>query len=143
MPTERPRLSLTLSDNLAWQLRRLSELTGTSQSALITSMLEGSDRFLWRLITTLEAAEEAKQRIPRHVSNLMAEAQGVIESKFGLVESLDRVQEGTGNLRSLTGAKRGPASRGNGRPSETPNPLSNRGGRSKPKQDKKSMESRG
>ncbi len=143
MPTERPRLSLTLSDNLAWQLRRLSELTGTSQSALITSMLEGSDRFLWRLITTLEAAEEARERIPGHVTNLMAEAQGVIEAKFGLVESLDRVQEGTGNLRSLKAAKRGPAPGGVGRPSATSPTLSNRGVRSNTKQAKKPMESRG
>jgi hypothetical protein len=143
MPTTKRRISLTLSDNLAWQLHRLSELTGNSQSGIITSMLEGSDRFLWRLITTLEAAEEARARIPGHVTNLMAEAQGLIEAKFGLVESLDRVQEGTDNQRSLKAAKRGPAPGGDGRPSATQPTLSNRGGRSKPKQAKNPMESRG
>jgi hypothetical protein len=139
MPTERPRLSLTLNEHLAWQLRRLSELTGTSQSALITSMLEGSDHFLWRLITTLEAAQEARDRIPGHVSNLMAEAQGKIEAKFGLVDVLDKAQK---RAERSGGEKAAPAT--SQRPSAAgPNPLSNRGVRSKAKKAKKPTESRG
>lgn len=135
MPTKNPRLSLTLSEDLAWQLRRLSELTGTSQSALITSMLEGSNHFLWRLIATLEAAQEAKERIPGHVANLMKEAQGRIEEKFGLTEVLDRAQA----------EKPRSAGRAGGRQHATAAsaPLSNRGGRSKAKEAKKPTESRG
>ena len=137
MPTQNPRLSLTLTPDLAWQLRRLSELTGTSQSSLITSMLEGSNHFLWRLITTLEAAEEAKGRIPGHVANLMNEAQQRIEEKFGLTEVLDQAQAAA-RPRS---AGRGPALRGRNphaaaSAGESTTPLSNRGVRSNGKTDR-------
>lgn len=137
MPTQNPRLSLTLSPDLAWQLRRLSELTGTSQSGLITSMLEGSNHFLWRLITTLEAAQEAKGRIPGHVANLMNEAQTRIEDKFGLRDVLDQAQARAEKPRS--------AGKSAGRQHATASvtPLSNRGVRSKAKEAEKPMESRG
>lgn len=139
MPTQNPRLSLTLTPDLAWQLRRLSELTGTSQSALITSMLEGSNHFLWRLITTLEAAEEARGRIPGHVANLMNEAQQRIEEKFGLTEVLDQAQAHAarstrnGTTAAVTAE----------RPAAVATPLSNRGVRSRAKSPKSSAESRG
>jgi hypothetical protein len=135
MPTQNPRLSLTLTPDLAWQLRRLSELTGTSQSSLITSMLEGSNHFLWRLITTLEAAEEAKGRIPGHVANLMNEAQQRIEEKFGLTEVLDKAQS--------TRRTAGDVEAATGRPAAAAAPLSNRGVRLKAKEAKKPTESRG
>lgn len=138
MPTQNPRLSLTLSPDLAWQLRRLSELTGNSQSSLITSMLEGSNHFLWRLISTLEAAEEAKGRIPGHVANLMNEAQQRIEQKFGLTEVLDRAQAAAEKPRSAGTARRPHAAA-----AAASAPLSNRGGRSNAKEAEKPMQSRG
>ena len=59
MPAKNPRLTITLQPVLAAQLRRLSELTGNSQSALIAELLEGSEPIFTRMIQVLEAAEQA------------------------------------------------------------------------------------
>lgn len=139
MPTKNPRLTITLSEDLAWQLRKLSELTGQSQSGLISSLLEGSNKVLWRIIAVLEKAEEAKRSMPGHVTGLMREAQGRIESKLGLVRVLDEAQARSAARRPTSAAAGSPAAAADRR---SP-PLSNRGGRSKPKRTKSSRESRG
>ena len=56
MATKNPRLTITLQPSLAAQLRRLSELTGNSQSSLIAELLEGSGPVFDRMIKVMEAA---------------------------------------------------------------------------------------
>ena len=60
MPAKNPRLTITLQPTLAAQLRKLSELTGNSQSSLIGDLLEGSGPVFDRMIKVMEAAKTAK-----------------------------------------------------------------------------------
>lgn len=96
MPTLNPRLTITLEPTLAAQLRRLSELTGNSQSKLISEMLEGSTEVFSRLIRVLEAAEVAKGSIKGKAAEDMKHAQQRMEAQFGLL--MDDWDQGTGAL---------------------------------------------
>lgn len=90
MPAKNPRLTITLAPTLGAQLRRLSELTGNSQSALIADLLEGSSPVFERLIKTLEAAELAKDKIKGKAADDMRVAQAKLEGQMGLMlESFD------------------------------------------------------
>lgn len=92
MPTKNPRLTITLEPMLAAQLRRLSELTGNSQSKLLAEMLEGATVIFERLISVLEAAERAKQSLHGKVAQDMGDAQQRIEKQLGLMlEDFDQV----------------------------------------------------
>jgi predicted transcriptional regulator len=142
MPTKNPRLTITLNDELAWQLRKLSELTGQSQSRLIASLLEGSDKVLWRIITVLEGAEKAKRSLPGHVTGVMREAQERIESRLGIVATLDEAQASYSKTKS-TRRTAGDGEPATGRPAAAAAPLSNRGVRWKAEKPKKSTGSRG
>lgn len=85
MPAKNPRLTITLQPSLSAQLRRLSELTGNSQSALISELLEGSGPTFDRLIQVLEAAQKAKDALKGGVSREMEDAQQRVEQQLGLV----------------------------------------------------------
>lgn len=84
MPTKNPRLTITISPSLAAQLRRMSELTGNSQSALIVELLEGSGPVFDRLIKTLEAATAARSSITGAIGNSLDAAQVKLEKQLGL-----------------------------------------------------------
>ena len=96
MPTKNPRLTLTLSPSLAAQLRRMSELTGNSQAALISELLEGNDKVFARLIQVLEAAQSAKGDMVAKFSQDMDSAQAKIEAQLGL--ALEAIEEPTRSL---------------------------------------------
>jgi len=85
MPTLKPRLSLTLDPLLAAQLSRLSELTGNSQSKIITEILEGSTEVFARLIQMLEAAQAATAEVKGKVGRDMKAAQLRMERQLGLM----------------------------------------------------------
>lgn len=133
MPTKKPRLTITITESLAWQLQQLSRLTGQSQGGLIASLLEGSDLVLQRLIVVLEAAQEAKEAIPGRLAFDMREAQERIEQRLSLVKTVDQIVK----------RRAGRVSAAGGSPRAQLNPLSNRGGRSEAGTAKTSMKSRG
>lgn len=148
MPTKNPRLTITLEPTLAAQLRRLSELTGNSQSKLLAEMLEGSTVVFERLIAVLEAANLAKASIVGNVGKDMHDAQQRVEQQLGLIlDDFDRVtlplladveKIPRRAARTTTGSEaRG---RTGGAPRSTP--LSNRGVRSTPKTPKKPTRTR-
>jgi hypothetical protein len=144
MPTKNPRLTITIEPTLSAQLRRLSELTGNSQSKLIAEMLEGSGAIFERLILVLEAAKTAKESIRGKVAEDIGDAQARIENQLGLI--LEDFDQTTAPL--LQGAeaitrraRKGSAGVGAARPHTPPTaaaalpgasvtPLSNRGVRS-------------
>lgn len=145
MPTQNPRLTITLEPLLAAQLRRLSQLTGNSQSKLIAEMLEGSTPVFDRLIRVLEAAEQAKGSIRGKVAGDMAEAQDRVERQLGLVLEdfeavtaplLERVEQVSRRARPGAGGTGLPARRRVAAPGDL-TPISNRGVRSDPKARKK------
>lgn len=94
MPTNNPRLTITLQPTLSAQLRTLSGLTGNSQSALIADLLEGSSPIFDRMITVLQAAEDAKLSMRGSVGADLKSASDQLEKQLGLtLEAIDRVAE--------------------------------------------------
>lgn len=147
MSTTKPRITITLEPVTALQLKRISELTGNSQSAMVSEVLEQAVPVFDRLIKVLEAAELAKQSAAaaqrsvkvRSVGDLDA-AQRRIERQLGLV--LDDFDDSTAPLLAeleevQRRARKGALRAGKGAaPEAVLTPLSNRGVRSTQKHDK-------
>jgi hypothetical protein len=96
MPTSNPRITITLQPRLAAQFRRLSELTGDSQSKLINGVLESSADTWDSMISIFEAASKAKEELPGVASVDIRRAQKQIEAQLGLV--LDDAEKVAGDL---------------------------------------------
>ena len=158
MSTTKPRITITLEPVTALQLKRISELTGNSQSSMVSEVLEQATPVFERLIKILEAAESAKQSAEaaqqsiaiQSVGNL-ALAQRRVERQFGL--ALDDFDEASAPLlaeleevkrrgrKALRDARPG-GSRG-GPSGAVSTPLSNRGVRSTQKHDKTIAQNKG
>ena len=140
MPAKNPRLTITLEPSLAAQLRKLSELTGNSQSSLIGELLEGSGPVFDRMIQVLEAAKTAKESMRGKLADDMEQAQAKMEGALGVV--LEGFDQFTGSLLDEAEAvtrrarRKGPASGARapagGLGAAAPTPISNRGVRSDP-----------
>ena len=139
-----------MQPSLAAQLRKLSELTGNSQSALIADLLEGTGPVFDRMIQVLEAAKTAKESMRGKLADDMEHAQSKMEGALGLV--LEGFDEITGSLldeaeavtrrarrKGPAGAARAPAG---GLGAAAPTPISNRGVRYDPKATKNIAQSR-
>ena len=156
MATKNPRITITVQPSLHAQLRRLSELTGNSQSSLVGELLDGAGPTLERVIKVLEIAQTAKDSIKGKLAAEMDAAQAKVEAQLGLAleayedmatplldmaESIDRRsrRRTQGRMRSTAHAA-GDGSAGKGAPPRgersparaLPTPLSNRGVRSDP-----------
>ena len=146
MPAKNPRLTITLKPSLAAQLRKLSELTGNSQSALIGDLLDGSGPVFDRMIQVLEAAKTAQQAIKGKLVEDMDAAQTRMEDLLGIaLEDFDNL-----TLPLLDDAeavkRRARRTAGGATAQRTPRsatPLSNRGVRSDPKTVKKETKTKG
>lgn len=133
MPAKNPRLTITLQPSLAAQLRKLSELTGNSQSGLIGELLEGSGPVFDRLIQVLEAAETAKESMRGRLTEDMQAAHAKVESALGMVfEGFDDITTSMlDEAEAVT--RRGVGKRSAARPgAAAPTPISNRGVRLDP-----------
>ena len=62
MPSRKPRIALTVPDDINATLDRLSELTGTVKTKLILEMLEEYTPILERAITALESIQADKEK---------------------------------------------------------------------------------
>lgn len=62
MPSRKPRIALTVPDDINATLDRLSELTGTVKTKLIIEMLEEYTPILERAITALESIQSDKEK---------------------------------------------------------------------------------
>lgn len=155
MPTKNPRLTITLQPSLAAQLRRLSELTGNSQSALISELLSGSGGVFDKMILLLEAAQKAKDSIKGRMAPELDAAQEKMQLALGLAlegfddlsaSFLDEAEQvsrrsrkrvpgrASGTVRAAGSAGEGAPPRGEGDSARrAATPLSNRGVRSDPK----------
>ena len=150
MPTSNPRITITLPPATHAQLRRLSELTGNSQSALVADLLETSAPIFERTIRVLEAANDAKVELRGKLAADLASAQERLEKQLGLV--LETVDEGAlaPLLKEAEAVKRrarrarasGSAAAAPTRKPEVSTPPSNRGVRSPAKTGKKSKPTR-
>jgi hypothetical protein len=149
MPATNPRLTITLKPTTSAQLRRLSELTGNSQSALIAELLEGSEQVFDRLITLLQAATDAKASLTDQMVAELEQTQTKLEGQMGLalnawdagakpiLDAAESIQR-RGRRRGRGGDAQRPAAVA----AQVPTPPSNRGVRSGPKQAKKPTRTR-
>ena len=96
MPTVNPRVQVTLKPSLHAVIRRLSEATGNSMSALISEFLEPNEAVFERMVTIIEAAATARDEVKNKIAANMASIQTDIESKLGL--SLDLFENATADL---------------------------------------------
>ncbi|ENW32484.1 hypothetical protein, partial [Acinetobacter lwoffii] len=64
MPSRKPRVALTVPDDINSTLDRLSDLTGTPKTKLIIDMLEEYTPILERAITALESIQADKEKAP-------------------------------------------------------------------------------
>lgn len=141
MSTTKPRITITLEPVTALQLKRISELTGSSQSALVSEVLEQSQEIFARLLVVLEAAEQArlsaeaaKRSIRKESVKNLDDAQRRIEKQMGIV--LDLFEGGTAPLLkdlekvSRRGGRKVHERESRARSDGLSTPLSNRGVRS-------------
>lgn len=151
MPAKNPRLTITLQPPLAAQLRRLSELTGNSQSSIISDLLEGTGSVFDRMIQILEAAKKAKDSIRGKLAGDLEQAQSKMEDGLGLaMEGLTQFLDSDAEKAKV--ASRGGRVGGGGtstaaRPARgaivaESTPISNRGVRLDPKATKKIAQNR-
>lgn len=150
MPAKNPRLTITLQPTLAAQLRKLSELTGNSQSSLIGELLEGSGPVFDRMIQVMEAAKTAKESMRGRIAGDIEQAQARLEEGLGM--ALEGFDQWTGSLLDEAEAvtrrarRKGPASGARapagGLGAAAPTPISNRGVRYDPKATKDIAQSR-
>lgn len=85
MPAKHPRLTITMQPTLHAIFRRLSELTGQSQSQLVFELLDGVQDPLIKVIRLLETAGEAKQQLHGTLAFNLNDAQDRVERQLGLV----------------------------------------------------------
>ena len=145
MPAINPRITITLTATTAAQLRSLSELTGNSQSALVSELLEANGETFARLITVLQAAEAAKLAMTEEAASGLRDAQAKLEQQLGLtLEAVDLataplIAEAEKVARRARKRDAGDAAsrRATAARLRDPTPMSNRGVRSKPKTTKK------
>lgn len=140
MPTANPRLTITLEPSTAAQLRRMSELTGNSQSAMISELLTQSAPVFDRLIAVLEAAEVAKTEAKEKAAEQLERAQAKVEKQLGLMldwmdEEARPLLEHAEKVQRRTRRSRGgvPRLRDTAASAAGATPPSNRGVRSDPK----------
>ena len=135
MPAKNPRLTITLQPTLAAQLRKLSELTGNSQSSLIGELLEGSGPVFDRMIQVMEAAKTAKESMRGRIAGDIEQAQARLE---GLGMALEGFDQWTGSLLDEAEAvtRRGWASGAPHAPASAPTPYLT-GGQVRPESYKK------
>lgn len=138
MPTKNPRLTITLQPALADQLRRLSALTGNSQSALISELLDGSGPVFDRMISILEAAKQATSNMRGKIAADLETAQNQLENVLGIaLDHMSDAEKAIVKKAGKTGGEpRRKAQRGGAR-SASLTPPSNRGVRCDPNATKK------
>jgi hypothetical protein len=134
MPAVNPRITITLKPEVHAMLRRLSELTGNSQSAMVAELLDSSQPVFERMVTLLEAAARLKaegMQAPDAIRSSLDRAQDKLETQLGL--ALEAFDQGGAPLlkeaeKVTRRAGRGGPARGEKRPArKAPTPISNRG----------------
>ena len=88
MPTQNPRLTITLSPPLDAAIRRLSELTGQSKSSLIVELLDQAKPVLERMAEVIALAQTATQEAKTRMAANLDAAQSKLEEHLGLVNDL-------------------------------------------------------
>jgi predicted DNA-binding protein len=95
MPTKNPRISVTLTNELSDILGSMSDLTGTSKSALVAELLQQSLPVFERMVAALAAAKTLQAQAGGGMAEIgegLRRAQERIETQLGFC--LDTLDEG-------------------------------------------------
>lgn len=87
MPAVNPRITITLTPTVHAILKRLSSLTGNSQSAIVSELLQSSHPVFERMVSVLEAADRLKaegMQAPAQVRDSLEAVQANLERQLGL-----------------------------------------------------------
>ena len=129
MPASNPRITITLAPQVHAILRRLSELTGNSQSGLVGELLLESMPVFERMVQVLQAAEKLKAEADASKASIgkgLVEAQGKLERQLGLaLETWDAASKPIVDAAEQVDRRRGREARTRRRSTSTP--MSNRG----------------
>lgn len=134
MPTQNPRINVTVKPSTYAKVQELSRVTGNSMSAIIAEILEHSEPVFERLVRVLQLAEQAKTEALDKLSGDMQRAQTRVETQLGL--AMDEFDSATGSLidtvetirrRAPRGASGGSAATPAVPRRARPTPISNRG----------------
>jgi predicted DNA-binding protein len=156
MPAANPRITITLKPEVHEVLKRLSSLTGNSQSSMVGEILNDSFPVFERMVQVLSAAEKMRadaMKSHQEIGRGLKLAHGRIERQLGLslvdleesflpiLEAADEVDRraATDGQRASEGEHGGPS--GGARRGSTP--ISNRGVRSTPEAKKKGSKEAG
>jgi len=105
MPTAKPRITITLTEQQHHVLQSLSDLQGESMSGIVVDLLETALPVLERVGAILQAAKDApasaKQKLRESLD--MAEA-GMLPMASGLINQLDLLTEVAGGGATGTAA---------------------------------------
>jgi len=87
MPTRKPRIALTVPDDLNDLLDRVSDLTGTPKTKLIVEILEESAPVFEQMLLALEQIKSSKENAPsiakKFAQNMILDTQ----EKLGIIAS--------------------------------------------------------
>ena len=69
MPTNKPRVAVTLSPEVHETIRRFAELQGKSRGRVIADLLESVNPALSRTVALLDAAQQAPQQVQQGITS--------------------------------------------------------------------------
>ena len=82
MPSRKPRVALTMPDDLNALFDRISELNGTPKTKLIVELLQAYEPVLTKMLDTLEKIhadkENAQKIVKQFGQNLVMEASSIL-----------------------------------------------------------------
>lgn len=129
MPTTKPRITITLSDEQHATLQSLASLQGVSMSSIVVDLVDTTLPVLQRLVSVLHNASQAPQAVldglSASLSQALGEAQGHGDAVMGQLDVLVRLAGGEGAGASALAGVPAPS------PTTEP-PTSNRGVRNVP-----------
>ncbi|EHU1352406.1 hypothetical protein A1013_RS18145 [Acinetobacter baumannii] len=92
MPSRKPRVALTMPDDLNALFDRISELNGTPKTKLIVELLQAYEPVLTEMLDTLEKIhadkENAQKIVKQFGQNLVMEASSILDDVSKEVQDL-------------------------------------------------------
>lgn len=129
MPTQNPRVNVTLSPSLDSLVSRMAKMERVSKSQVLRELLQAAEPALQRAVALMEAASSARVEARRDLAEGLAKSQRVLEET--LEENLALLAAHGGDLVSDAEAVKGrrPARKAERAPAASPKdpPTSNRG----------------
>lgn len=83
MPTDKPRITVTLSDPTFQVIARMAELGGVSRGSVVADMLETVAPVLGRTVAVLEAAQEAPKSLKEGLVKVAESVQNDLAASLG------------------------------------------------------------